>query len=160
MSRKGHLNIGWAYQPGEVITAQMNGFYAAAVTLIDGEAFIEQYDESRLADPRILAIMPRINILHDPEIDQGGASKRHTVKIDALRKDGTVVSTTIEQRRGSAEHPLRREEVEQKFRRIAAATLPASAIDGLIGLSGELERLPDTKRLTALITSNVRAASR
>ena len=26
MSKKGHLNIGFAYKPGEVIGAQMNGF--------------------------------------------------------------------------------------------------------------------------------------
>ena len=51
MSKKGHLNIGWPYKPGEVIAAQMNGQYAAAVTLIDGEAFIDQYDQARLADP-------------------------------------------------------------------------------------------------------------
>ena len=41
MSRKGHLNIGFPYRPGEVITAQMNGFYAASVALLDGEAFLE-----------------------------------------------------------------------------------------------------------------------
>ncbi|HKF93791.1 MAG TPA: hypothetical protein VKB96_04150, partial [Gammaproteobacteria bacterium] len=46
MSNKGHSNIGWPYSPGEVITAQMNGFYAAAVTLLDGDAFIDQYAEA------------------------------------------------------------------------------------------------------------------
>ena len=54
MSKKSHLNIGWPYQPGEVITAQMNGSYAAAVTLLDGDAFIDQYDETaarRSRDP-------------------------------------------------------------------------------------------------------------
>ena len=86
MSRKGHLNIGCPYRPGEVIAAQMNGAYAAAVTLLDGAAFIDQYDPSRLADPNILAIMPKIEIVHDPEIDKGGAGKRHTVKIDAERR--------------------------------------------------------------------------
>jgi 2-methylcitrate dehydratase PrpD len=156
MSKKGQLNIGWPYKPGEVITAQMNGFYAAAVTLLDGNAFIDQYDESRLGDPEILAIIPKIEIVHDPKIDKGGAGKRHTVKIDALRKDGTAISTMIEQRRGSPEHPLQRDEVEQKFRRLAAAALPASAIDEVIGLTGELEDQPDLKRLAALISSNAR----
>ena len=91
MSKKGHINIGWPYRPGEVITAQMNGSYAAAVALIDGDAFIDQFDESRLADPAILALMPRIGFLHDPELDRGGATKRHAVRIEALRKDGSVL---------------------------------------------------------------------
>ena len=151
MSKKGHLNIGWLYQPGDVITAQMNGSYAAAVTLVDGEAFIDQYAEQRLADPAILALIPMINFVHDPELDRGGASKRHAVKIEAVRTDGSVLSTVIEQRRGSAEHPLTATEIEQKFRRLAAAAMPASIIDGLIAIVDEIERESDLKRLTALI---------
>ena len=41
MSKKGQLNVGWQYQPGDVIAAQMNGYYIAAVTLLDGDAFID-----------------------------------------------------------------------------------------------------------------------
>jgi 2-methylcitrate dehydratase PrpD len=151
MSKKGHLNIGWPYRPGEVITAQMNGAYAAAVTLLDGEAFIDQYAERRLADPAILALLPHIDFVHDPELDLGGASKRHTVKIEAVRNDGSVLSTMIEQRRGSPEHPLSATEIEHKFRLLTATALPASAIDELIGMVGEIEREADLKRLTALI---------
>jgi 2-methylcitrate dehydratase PrpD len=151
MSKKGHLNIGWPYRPGEVITAQMNGSYAVAVTLLDGEAFIDQYAERRLADPAILALIPRIDFVHDPELDSGGASKRHTVKIEAVRHDGSVLSTRVEQRRGSPEHPLAAAEIEQKFRLITATALPASAIDELIGMVGEIEREADLMRLTALI---------
>jgi aconitate decarboxylase len=89
MSNKGHINIGGPYKPGEVITAQMNGFYAAAVTLLDGDAFIDQYAEARLADPAILALIPKISIVHDPELDRGGAGKRHAVGIKAVQSDGT-----------------------------------------------------------------------
>ena len=88
MSKKGYINIGWPYRPDEVITAQMNGSYAAAVALLDGDAFIDQYDERRLADPAILALLPRIEFIHDPELDLGGAAKRHAVKIDAKMIDG------------------------------------------------------------------------
>ena len=153
MSRKGHINIGWPYRPGEVITAQMNGSYAAAVTLIDGEAFIDQYDEQRLADPAILALMQRIDFVHDPELDRGGAAKRHAVKIEAVRKDGIVLSATIEQRRGSADHPLTTTEIEQKFRRLAAVALSASAIDELISMVSAIEHQTNLQRLAALITA-------
>jgi 2-methylcitrate dehydratase PrpD len=69
-SKKTHINIAWPYKPGEVIAAQMNGPYSAAVTLIDGDAFIDQYDERRLADPAILGLMSRIEFVHDPELDK------------------------------------------------------------------------------------------
>jgi 2-methylcitrate dehydratase PrpD len=151
MSKKGHINIGWPYRPGEVMTAQMNGSYAVAVTLIDGDAFIDQYDALRLADPAILTLLPSIAFMHDPELDRGGAGKRHAVKIEALRKDGGVLSVAIEQRRGSAHHPLSTLEVEQKFRRVATVALPPQAIEDLIGVVGAIEREATLDRLTGLI---------
>jgi aconitate decarboxylase len=151
MSRKGHINIGWPYHPGEVITAQMNGSYAAAVALIDGDAFIDQFKESRLSDAAILALVPRISFLHDPELDRGGATKRHAVRIEAFRKDGSVLSTEIEQRRGSPEHPLGAAEAEQKFRRLAAVVLSPRDTDEAVGLIATIERKDHLARLINLI---------
>jgi aconitate decarboxylase len=151
MSRKGHLNIGWPYSPAEVITAQMNGSYAAAVSLIDGDAFIDQFDENRLSDPVILALLPRITFLHDPELDRGGATKRHAVRIEALRRDGSVLSTEIEQRRGSPDHPLGIGEVEQKFRRLSAVVLSPRDTADVMGLVATIERKGHLERLVSLI---------
>jgi len=151
------LNIGWPYRPGEILTAQMNGYYAAAVALLDGDAFIDQYAPVRLADPEILALLPRIDIVHDPDLDRGGAAKRHAVRIDAVRNDGSALTAFVEQRRGSAEHPLAKTEVEQKFRRLATASLTDPAIDELIGIVSRLETQPDLKRLAELITMTRRA---
>jgi 2-methylcitrate dehydratase PrpD len=151
MSKKGHINIGWPYRPSEVMTAQMNGSYAAAVTLIDGDAFIDQYDMPRLSDPAILALMPRIDFVHEPDLDRGGAAKRHAVRIDALRKDGSILSTVIEQRRGSAEYPLNTATVEQKFRRLAAVALSPQDVEELMGLIGAVECVVTLDRLTGLI---------
>jgi 2-methylcitrate dehydratase PrpD len=154
MSKKGFLNIGWPYRPAEVITAQMNGAYAAAVTLLDGDAFIEQYAERRLADPAILALLPRIAFLHDPGLDQGGAAKRHAVKIEAVCKDGTVLTTAVEQRRGAAEHPLSQTEIIEKFRKIAAVALAPPAIDAVIDVADRIDRETDLRRLTNLIAAD------
>ena len=154
MSRKGQVNVGWPYRPMDIITAQMNGSYAAAVTLIDGDAFIDQYEETRLADRQILALLPLIKIVHDPELDKGGAAKRHAVKIDAALKDGAVLSAFVEQRRGSAEHPLSTIEIEKKFRRLAALSLSEAAMDEVIDLVSRLEAQADLTRLVALMTTS------
>ena len=73
--------------------------------------------------------------------------------IDAVRKDGSVLSTLVEQRRGSAEHPLGRHEVEQKFRRLAESRPPRQSIDELIELVGALECEPNLNELMSLITT-------
>jgi 2-methylcitrate dehydratase PrpD len=153
ISKKSAINIGWPYKPAEVITAQMNGQYAAAVTLLDGEAFTDQYAPARLADPNIVALLPKIAFVHDPEIDKGGAGKRHTVKVEAVKNDGATLTTVIEQRRGSADHPLSRDEVVAKFRKIAAVALSEAAVEETIALTEGIERERDLARFTAQIAA-------
>jgi aconitate decarboxylase len=151
VSKKSAINIGWPYVPAEVMTAQMNGQYAAAVTLLDGDAFIDQYAPSRLADPKILKIIPRVAFVHDPEIDLGGADKRHTVKIDAVLTDGSRLLTTIEQRRGSSHYPLSDEEISRKFHRLARVCLSDAEQNEIAAISASIERAEHLKRFTQLI---------
>ena len=72
MSKKGQVNVGWPYRPSEVITAQMNGYYIGAVTLLDGDAFIDQFTKrgSPIRNPRTLA---EDRHRADPELDLAGA---------------------------------------------------------------------------------------
>jgi len=152
MTKKGHVNIGWPYKPGDVVAAQMNGYYIASVTLLDGDAFIEQFDERRLTDPKVMALLPRINIVHDPKLDRAGAAKRHAVHVDALLNDGNRLSTYVEQRRGSAEHPLSKAEIEQKFRRLAANFLSDSNTTKVMSIVQCIEREADIRLLMSLLT--------
>jgi 2-methylcitrate dehydratase PrpD len=132
----------------------MNGYYIAAVALLDGDAFIEQFAQDRLADHNILDLVPRIDIVHDPELDLGGAAKRHAVNIEATLKNGEVLSVYVEQRRGSADHPLSSTDVEQKFKRLASTSLSVSDNEEVMNVVQRLEREPDLKRLMSLLTQN------
>jgi hypothetical protein len=62
------------------------------------------------------------------------------------------LSAFVEQRRGSAEHPLPKAEVERKFRRLAAVSLTEAAIDELVAIVDRLESEPNVNRLAELIT--------
>jgi hypothetical protein len=77
------------------------------------------------------------------------------VKIDAVRSDGSRLATMIEQRRGSADHPLTASEIEGKFRRLAGTALTTSAIDELADRIDALDREADLRRLSALVTARV-----
>jgi 2-methylcitrate dehydratase PrpD len=154
MSKKGQLNVGWPYQPGDVIAAQMNGYYIAAVALLDGDAFIEQFSPDRLADRRILDLLPAIEIVHDPELDKGGAAKRHAVKVNAVLANNETLSTCVEQRRGSADHPLSFADVAKKFSRLATTSLSASQTEETLHLVANFERQPDLRQLVSILGGN------
>lgn len=157
MSRKGATNVGWRYVPGEIISAQMNGFYAAAVKLVHGNASIDQYRQDMLADPRTLAAIERICIVHDPELDKGGAAKRHAVHATAELIDGRRLEAYVEQRRGSAEHPLPVAEIERKFERTASALLGAGAVEKLHTAIMRIDEAASLKRLCDLMSGRISA---
>jgi aconitate decarboxylase len=152
MSKKGFTNIGWHYVPAEIVSAQMNGYYTAAVKLLDGEAFIDQYQQDRLADPAVLSLITRMKFVHDPELDLGGAAKRHAVKVEARLTTGKTLTTYIEQRLGSAARPVSNEIVVAKFRRLAAAALGADQIEETISLVERLEQESNVTRLAHLLS--------
>ncbi len=153
MSAVGASNVGWPYRPQGVVAAQMNGFYAAAVKLLDGEVFVDQYREERLADPRILALIDRIRIVHDPLLDAGGAATRHAVRVTAATGDGRTRRASVQQRRGSEHHPLSAAEIGAKLRRTAAVALPAERIEALARHVAALERTRDVRLLGTLLAA-------
>ena len=98
--------------------------------------------------------MPKIGIVHDPELDR--AARANVMQSDSKpcrdrRHD--VLTTFAEQRRGSAEHPLSVHEVEQKFRRLAEDVSLARRSDALIEIVAALESKPNLDEFTSLITT-------
>ncbi|MGH8617590.1 MAG: MmgE/PrpD family protein [Burkholderiales bacterium] len=154
MSKSAMNNVGWPYQPSGVVAAQMNGYYAAAVTLLDGEAFVDQYAEARLADPRIIELGKRMAITHDPDLDVGGASTRHAVIATAQLAGGEVLSERVEQRRGSGKYPLSASEIELKFRRTAGAVFGPARLDAIGEFVDTLEKQTDMQRLGGLLMTS------
>lgn len=143
MSKIGLNNVGWTYRPTTVTGAQMNGYFAAAVKLLDGEAFIHQYRDERIADPSILALIEKMEFIDDPELDKAGPAKRHAVRVEAESVDGRTWQKYVEQRRGSAEHPLSRDEIERKFRETAGTVLEPEFVESVLQNVWTLEKLKE-----------------
>jgi aconitate decarboxylase len=151
MTGKSARNVGWAYQPGGVVAAQMNGYFAAASKLRDGVVFAEQYADDKLTDPATLVMIERMRIVHDPALDVGGTAKRHASRIEASLSNGERLSVFTEQRRGSSHRPLTQDEVIGKYRVLTANVLDTQTIDDLLDLVLRIETLPDITALSRLL---------
>lgn len=160
LGRKGFHNIGWRYVPADIISAQMNGSYAAAVALIDGEVSVRQYTKDRLTDPEVLAVIDRIECRHDQAIDAGGAEGRHKVIVVAETTDGETMTETVAHRTGSPQRPLTRGQIEGKFRALAdSAGLRPNDAQAIVDMVARMECLDDISQLTArLRLESTRAA--
>jgi aconitate decarboxylase len=151
MSRKAQSNVGWKYVPAGVVAAQMNCYYTSAVKLLDGDVFIEQFAEPRLAAPDVMKLIEHISIAHEPAFDAGGAATRHAVRVEAELDDGTVRTVSVDQRRGSSRFPLTREEIVRKFRGLAKVTLGEKSVEKVIDFVDEIDESKDMQPLAALM---------
>jgi aconitate decarboxylase len=141
-------NVGWPYRPRDVVAAQMNGSYAAAVTLIDGDAFVEQFDAGRLADPQVLAIAGRVQFAVDPAIESGGLGLRHASRLVARLRDGTTRTVYNAQRPGGPGNEIGREAVIAKFRRLAGPAIGSEGAETVLDLVMAVDDLADIRPLS------------
>jgi len=144
-------HVGWPYRPEGLTSAQLNLPFCAATLLLEGDAFVDQFTEATVADPRRMALARRIEVIHDPAITARGGKFRHMVRVDVLLKDGTKLEETVEAARGSEDRFAPEADVVDKFKKLAVRTLPAAKVDRLVDLVLKLETVPDAAELPRLL---------
>lgn len=145
-------HVGWEYVPDSTTTAQMNLPYAAAVALIDGECFVDQFAEDRLRDPEILDLVGRIKVEADPAIDEGGRTRRHEVRVHVDLHDGGVIDEHAIYASGSVRNPLSPDQLRQKFLRLASKRVSSDQAERILDAVMSLDTAPDVSRLTDALT--------
>jgi aconitate decarboxylase len=128
--------VGWRYTgSGSATEAQMNLGYSLAVFLLEGDAFVSQYRPELLTSPRVLALLDRIAIEHDPAFDDLEEGRRHHVRVEVELIDRTVLTKSLDFAFGSPSRPLSNDAVVDKFdklvigRRRAAADVKQLVLD-------------------------------
>jgi len=116
-------HVGWPYEPISVTSAQMNLPYIAAVTLTDGDAFVDQFSPERIVDPRLIEFSRRVTVIADPQIDAGGDAMRHATRVEVRLRSGETLRDERTHAKGSASAPLSRDDVEQKFFKLAGTAV-------------------------------------
>lgn len=153
LSTMTHVHCAWEYKAQGVTAAQMNLFFGLAAIAVDGNAFVDQYREDRLRDPRILDFIGRIEAVADKEIDAMGALFRHASRVTVTTRDGRKHSMEMLHRLGSPENPLKPAEVQQKFRTLTRQCLSEKQADEVIGITQSLDKLDDLGRLTSVLAA-------
>ncbi|WP_312998193.1 MmgE/PrpD family protein [Achromobacter animicus] len=152
-----HVHCAWPYRAQGVTAAQMNLFFGLAVIAVDDEAFVAQYREDRLNDPRLLALISRMEAYADPQIDAMGPAFRHAARLEVHTRGGAVLRRDILHRRGSPENPLSHDDVVAKFHLIAAEVIDESRAREIVSRVEELDHLQDASALLALLEAPIRA---
>ena len=135
-----YVHCGWPYVPnGETISAQMNLPYTAAVTLLEGTAFIDQYTDDKLLDPKIIDLANRIEVYVDPELDAREKHQMRAVRVTVTMKDGTEHFYEQTYRSGHWRNPMSEDALKEKFRDLAGRVLLPEAVTEIEQIIDNLE---------------------
>jgi len=144
-------HVGWKYVPQGLTSAQLNLPYCVATFLLEGDCFVDQFTEDKVADPVRMKHAEKVQVAHDAAITALGAKFRHKVRVEFFLNDGTRMERTVESGRGS-EHKFASEaDVVAKFEKLAAKALPKSQAAELCEAMLTLEKLPDAARIAQLL---------
>jgi 2-methylcitrate dehydratase PrpD len=146
-----HVHCAWAYNAQDVTAAQMNLFFGLAAIAVDGDAFIEQYREDRLRDPRILAVIERSTAEIDAEIDAMGPAFRHAVRLTVRTLDGRTLKKEMLHSPGSPDHPLTQADIVRKFTTLAGHCLGPAQIERIVNMTQSLDQLEEVSELMAVL---------
>src|ERR1700731_1075186 len=89
--------------------------YVTARAMLDGEVTNDSFAPEQLRDPRILAFMRKITVKEDPALTALMGDAVPT-RVTATLDDGQRVSRQVDDVPGFAGRPMRRADVERKFR--------------------------------------------
>jgi 2-methylcitrate dehydratase PrpD len=142
-------HVAWPYVPQGIASAQMNVFYALSVMALERAAMVEQFQESKLGDPRILDYMRRIKVTADAGFDAKGNSYRYATRLAVATKQGARHVRETLYRPGSPEAPLSETQLAEKFDLLAAHAVNAAAGKRIRENVRNLDQLPALEPLIA-----------
>ena len=141
------------YRPTTKETADHSLPYCIAAAVADRNVLPSSFDEEKLRDPRIWALLPKINVVADPEIDGlFPAVKRAIVRITTT--DGATYEEQVDHAKGSPENPMSDDEVVAKFRANAAAVLTPERQRQVIEATWALEEFGDIGEYMQLLVGD------
>jgi aconitate decarboxylase len=144
-------------RPLTPIGAQMNIGYALAVAVLDGAAMVKQFSPARIDADDVWALLPRIEVRHQPAFDAGGPLKRGRVGLVVTFTDGQRIEVERNASR-AIESPQDNDGVAAKYRTLTDGLIDAGRQQAIEQQVRALEELPDVRELLALLAPPVAAA--
>jgi 2-methylcitrate dehydratase PrpD len=123
--------------------------FVVAAALVHGSVRLDAFSAERLADPRTNALMARVDLAIDPELDAAFPSRR-AARVEILTKDGRRLAHDQPTRKGDPDAPFSDAELTDKFFELVTSVIGADRARAL--LDG-LWRLDETARVDQLLPS-------
>ncbi|MBV8652053.1 MAG: MmgE/PrpD family protein [Alphaproteobacteria bacterium] len=146
-------HVGWPYVPQGMTSAQLNLPYCVATLLLDGDVFVDQFTEDKIADPDRMRIAGLVEVTENPEITARGSTFRHMVEVAVELKDGTRLEETIVAPRGGEASFASAGDVIAKFKKLASRRIKVAQVDQIVDAVMHAERMTSAAALVRLLAT-------
>ena len=144
-------HVGWKYVPQGLVSAQLNLPYCVATWLLEGDCFVDQFTEDKVADPERMRVAGKVRVEHDHAITALGSKSRHKVRVEVHLKNGTRLERMVEAGRGNERDFASEADIVEKFDKLAAHTLPMPQVEEIRDWMLNLEKQADASVLPRLL---------
>jgi len=131
-------------EPKTALAGKFSIYYCAALALAEGAAAENLFTDKRVLDPTMVALRKKVKATITPEFKDTEAD------VTIVTKDGQKYSAFVNRPKGDPQNPPTDEELENKFRSLAALVLPKKRIDSLVKTLWTLDAVKDIRQLIRL----------
>jgi 2-methylcitrate dehydratase len=139
------------YDPKTKETADHSLPYCIAVAAAKGNVLPSDFETDALADPFVRSLLGKIQVTADPAIDALFPKVKRAV-VTVTTEDGRSFSRQEDSAKGSPERPLSDDDVADKFRSNASASLSGRKIERIVEATFRLEEFEATRDYMRLLT--------
>jgi 2-methylcitrate dehydratase PrpD len=129
-------------EPKTPYLAKFNLPFCIATALRYGRVGLEAFSPERLRDPALLALMPKVQVLSDPDLTRC-FPRRWPARAEVRTRDGRRLKGANEYPKGDPENPLSEDEVIRKFRGLVEGLVSPSAAEAMVEAVMALETKTD-----------------
>jgi 2-methylcitrate dehydratase len=137
------------WNPTSRETADHSIPYVVAVALSRGSVWLDDFDASRYRDPKILALMQKVDVRAAPECTQQWP-QAFPFYVTAVMKSGERFERRVLYAKGHPDNPMSDEKLETKFRRLAEPVMTPVKVDAALSRLWQLETVQSPASLLEL----------
>jgi 2-methylcitrate dehydratase PrpD len=139
------------YQPKDLMTAQYSIPFCVALSLYDDPTDPESFNEKKLKDKKILAMMRKVRLKIDHEIEEKGWDRAARVSVALPNKQRR--SKLVIHFKGTPRNPMSQLDVENKARKLTRGILSEQQLQRLFETVNDLEKIAGLTSLSSLLGS-------
>ncbi len=136
--------------PTSVVDAQFSAPFAVAVSIVKRRAFVEEYSETGIRDPEVLAMARKVRWEIDPEAERLWP-KRYPCQVTIKLKDGRAVTSRVEWPKGDPENAVTEPELRTKYMTLATPVIGAAAAERSYALISDVDKASDFTQIAATL---------